>query len=104
MEAEFPRFQAQEVKYATSMYQPILQPVRDSLTAELEVKLRTQIPGLTIYYSFDGTNPDNFYPAYTNTPLRFPKGATELRVVSYRGDKQMSPIIAITKDELRRRL
>lgn len=104
VEAEFPRFQAQEVKYATSMYQPILQPVRDSLTAELEVKLRTQIPGLTIYYSFDGTNPDNFYPAYTNTPLHFPKGATELRVVSYRGDKQMSPIIAITKDELRKRL
>ncbi|MBX5438544.1 MAG: family 20 glycosylhydrolase [Thermoflavifilum sp.] len=104
VEALFPRFDAQEIKYATSMYQPIIQPVRDSLTAELEVKLRTQVANLQVYYSFDGTNPDYFYPAYQGKPLRFPKGATTLRVVSYRGKQQMSPVIAISVDELQRRL
>ncbi|PJJ75972.1 hexosaminidase [Thermoflavifilum aggregans] len=104
VEAEFPRFDAQQVKYATSMYQPIIQPVRDSVTAELEVKLHTQMGGLKIYYSFDGTNPDSFYPAYQGKPLSFPKGATELRVVSYRGQQQMSPVITITRDELVQRL
>ncbi|MCL6523881.1 MAG: family 20 glycosylhydrolase [Thermoflavifilum sp.] len=103
VEALFPRLDAQQVKYSTSMYQPIIQAVRDSLTAELEAKLSTQVPGLTIYYSFDGTNPDNFYPAYPGHPLPFPKGATELRVVSYRGAQRMSPIIVITKDQLRQR-
>ncbi|RNI38041.1 hypothetical protein EFY79_07395 [Hanamia caeni] len=31
------------------------------------------MPGLTIYYTFDRTDPDNFYPAYSGVPLGIPK-------------------------------
>ena len=50
-------------------------------TALLKVTLTTEVEGLNIYYSFDETFPDNFYPVYT-TPLLVPKDAINL-IVSY---------------------
>ena len=48
------------------------------------------MPGLTIYYTFDGTNPDNFYPKYTGVPLDIPKGASQIRAIAYRHDRLVS--------------
>jgi hexosaminidase len=104
MEAEFPRLDAEHIKYAMSEYQPVITPIRDSITAELEVKLNNQLSSLHIYYSFDGTDPDNFYPEYKGVPLTFPKGAIELRVITYEGDHPMGQEIIISKKELEDRL
>jgi hexosaminidase len=56
----------------------------------MKIELTTEMPGLTIYYTFDGTDPDNFYPSYSGAPLDIPKGASEIRAVSYRNGKVIS--------------
>lgn len=40
------------------------------------------MPGLTLYYIFDGTDADNFYPPYNGVPLDIPKGTSEIRVIA----------------------
>lgn len=102
MEAQFPRLDANGVKYARSAYNAIFTPVRsaDGLT----VGLSTEIKGLDIYYTFDNTNPDAFYPKYAGAPLRFPIGATQLNVITYRDGKPVGQQINISKDELTKRL
>lgn len=86
MEWQFKYMDASHVKYATSAYDPIISGVKDS-TSNLKVKVTTEIPGLDIYYTFDGTNPDNFYSKYEMKPLDIPKGASEIRVITYRDGK-----------------
>ena len=45
------------------------------------------MPGINIYYTFDGTDLDNFYPKYEGKPIGIPKGASEIRVIIYLNDK-----------------
>jgi hexosaminidase len=102
MEAQFPRLDAAGIKYARSAYNAIFTPARSS--DGLKVALSTEINGLDIYYTFDNTNPDAFYPTYNGTPLSFPIGATFLNVITYRDGKPVGQQINITKDELTKRL
>jgi hexosaminidase len=102
MEAQFPRLDAEGIKYARSAYNAIFTPTRAS--DGLKVGLSTEIKGLDIYYTFDNTNPDTFYPKYNGTPLSFPIGATQLNVITYRGGKPVGQQINISKDELTKRL
>ncbi|MEJ7671564.1 MAG: FN3 associated domain-containing protein [Chitinophagaceae bacterium] len=41
---------------------------------------------MDIYYTFDNSFPDNFYPKYT-TALVPPKDAVMLKVITYKGKK-----------------
>jgi hexosaminidase len=84
LEGQFGYLDAAQVKYARSLYDPIITAVKGD-DDSLKVKLATEAPGLDIYYTFDGTDPDNYYPKYSGHPLDIPKGATEIRVVTYRG-------------------
>ena len=101
VEKQFPRFDEAEVKYAPSMFDPIfnVSKTNDSL---LKIDLSTEVSGLDIYYSFDNSFPDNFYPKYT-TALTPPKDAVMLKVITYRGDKPIGRMIAMPIDELKKR-
>jgi hexosaminidase len=68
----------------------------------LKVELSTEVEGLDIYYSFDNSFPDRFYPKYA-APLVVPKDATNLKVVTYRGKEKMGRDITIPVEELNRR-
>jgi len=57
---------------------------------------------LDIYYSFDNSFPDRFYPKYSG-PVEVPKDATILKVVTYRGKEKKGRDITITVEELNRR-
>jgi hexosaminidase len=81
-----------QVKYSCPFYDPIITGVTGGRLCHecddsVKVKLDTEIPNLDIYYTFDGTDPDNFYPKYEGKPLNIPKGASEIRVITYRNDK-----------------
>ena len=89
VEAHFNYFDADSVKYSRSMYDPIIKSVKGQ-DDSLKVAISTDVPGLTIYYTFDGTDPDNFYPKYSGTPLDVPIGASEIRTIAYRGGKVIS--------------
>jgi hexosaminidase len=101
VEKQFPRFDAAEIKYAPSMYDPIFNVSKTDST--LKIELSTEIKGLDIYYSFDNSFPDNFYPKYTSA-LTPPKDAVMLKVVTYRGKQKIGRMISMPISELEKRV
>ncbi|MEP6750350.1 MAG: family 20 glycosylhydrolase [Bacteroidota bacterium] len=89
MESQFPVMDAANIKYAKSCYNAIIQPVKDTTGKILSVKLATEINGMDIYYTFDGTSPDNFSAKYKGEPLFFPVGARRLKAIAYRHGKSI---------------
>ncbi len=104
MEAQFPRLDAGGIKYALSSYNVIYTPVRAKDGRGISVKISSEIKGLDIYYTFDGTNPDPYYPKYTGEPIIFPLGATQITANTFRNGKQVGKQVTIKKDELTTRL
>jgi hexosaminidase len=78
--------------------------VRGKDNRSFSVKLSTEIKGLDIYYTFDGTNPDPYYPKYTGDLIIFPVGATQITANTFRNGKQVGKQVTIKKDELALRL
>lgn len=101
VENQFKRFDEAQVKYAPSMYDPIF-AVSESDSSHLKIELSTQIEGLDIYYSFDNSFPDNFYPKYTE-PLTPPEDAVMLKVITYRNGKPIGRMISMPIEELKKR-
>ena len=70
---------------------------------QLKINLSTEIEGLDIYYSFDNSFPDNFYPKYTSD-LVPPKDAVMLKVITYRGTQPIGRMISMPISELKKRV
>jgi hexosaminidase len=104
MEAQFPRLDAEGVKYALSAYNVIYTPIKNKDGRAFSIKLSTEIKGLDIYYTFDATNPDPYYPKYTGEPINFPVGATQITANTFRNGKQVGKQVTIKKEELTIRL
>jgi len=102
IEAHFQRFDAAQVKYARSMYDPIIEVKRGFLGMP-HIELKTELSDLTIHYAFDGSNPDHFYPKYLY-PLMIPKNATVLRVVTYRKGQPVGKQVTWEIENLKKRL
>ncbi len=101
VEKQLGRLDEAEIKYAPSMYDPIF-TVSRTADKQLKIELTTQIPGLDIYYSFDNSYPDRFYPKYTG-PLVPPKDAVMLRVITYKGKKPVGRMNSMPIEELNKR-
>ncbi len=102
VEDQFTRFNLQEVKYSPSMYDPDFKAVKDA-SGNMQIELTTEVEGLDIYYTFDNSFPDNFYPKYA-APLTPPKDATALKVITYKGKKPVGRMITMPLDEMKSRL
>ena len=101
VENHFARANEAQVKYAPSVYDPIITASKGG-DGKLKIELASEAPGLDIYYTFDNSFPDKFYPKYT-TPLTPPKDAVQLKVVTYKGSQPVSRTIAIPIEELQKR-
>jgi hexosaminidase len=66
--------------------------------------MATEISGLDIYYTFDDTNPDNTYPKYDGTPVKFPVGAAQINVITYRDGHPIGQQVNVKKDDLAKRV
>lgn len=102
VEAQFKRFDVQEVKYAPSMYDPEFITTKTS-DSTIKIELKNEVNGLDIYYSFDNAYPDRFYPKYTQA-LTVPKEATQLKVITYRGKEPVGRMISMPVSELYNRV
>jgi len=103
VEGNFGRLDVEQVKYSTSMFDAIITAKKDvSAYDSITVDLSTEVGGLDIYYSWDNSNPDNFYPKYTGT-LTVPRDASWLKVVTYRNGKPIGRQINVTVGDLQRR-
>jgi hexosaminidase len=101
VEKHFERFDIAHVKYAPSMFDPIINST-STRDKQLKIELSTEIDGLDIYYTFDNSFPDNFYPKYKE-PLIAPKEASFLKVITYRGEKPIGRLITVSIEELKKR-
>jgi hexosaminidase len=101
VEVQFERFDVAEKKYAPSVYDPIIKATKNT-NNEIVVELSTEIEGLDIYYSFDNSFPDKFYPKYTE-PLIVPKDASNLRLITYRNGKPLGRMVTVAVAELKKR-
>ncbi len=95
VEAQLPRLEAKNINYSKSIYDPRISGVKDSVNKTISVKLQTELKNLDVYYTFDGTDPDNFSLRYTGGLLATPIGATDIKAVSFRNGKQLSKIINV---------
>ncbi|RZK42241.1 MAG: beta-N-acetylhexosaminidase [Pedobacter sp.] len=100
-EQHFKRLDIAETKYAPSVYDPIFE-VKRGADKQLQVTLSTEVEGLDMYYSFDHSFPDHFYPKYT-TPLIPPIDATVLKVITYRGKTPVGRMMNMPIEELNKR-
>jgi len=100
-EKHFERLDIAETKYAPSVYDPIF-TVKRSSDRQLSITLATEVEGLDMYYSFDNSFPDHFYPKYT-TPLVPPIDAKVLKVITYRGKKPVGRMMNMPIEELEKR-
>ncbi|MEO6733087.1 MAG: family 20 glycosylhydrolase [Ferruginibacter sp.] len=100
VEQQFKRYDIKDIKYAPSMYDPIF--AAKNVNGKLAIELTTEVEGIDIYYSFDNSFPDRFYPKYTSA-LTPPKDAVMLKVITYRGNQPVGRMIAMPLDELNKR-
>jgi hexosaminidase len=101
VEKHFDRLNQAEVKYAPSVYDPIFTASRNA-DKTLKIELSTEVPGLDIYYSFDNSYPDRFYPKYTSA-LTAPIDATQFRVITYKGKQPVGRMVTMPIEELNKR-
>ena len=101
VEAHFARFDQAEIKYAPSVYDPIFKVTKTKDNQAL-VALSTEVEGLDIYYSWDNSYPDRFYPKYT-TAITPPKDAVMLKVITYKGKEQVGRFNWMPVEELNKR-
>lgn len=100
MEHHFERSDVAEINYARSAYDPIV--TTRMVDGKLMASVRTEIEGLDLYYTIDETVPDPFTPRYTK-PIEIPEGPLTLKVVSYRNGKPVGRVVALPREELKRR-
>jgi hexosaminidase len=101
VESHFGRLDMAEIKYARAAYDPIFK-VSKATDGQLKIELEKEVNDLDLYYSFDNSFPDNYYPKYTG-PLTPPKDAVMLKVISYRGKQPVGRMMAMPIAELKAR-
>ena len=101
VEDHFKRMDISETKYSPGVYDPVF---RAGKTADnkLTIDLSTEVEGLDIYYSFDNSFPDRFYPKYMST-LIAPIDAKQLKVITYKGNVPVGRMLTMPIAELRKR-
>ncbi|MCK4998895.1 MAG: family 20 glycosylhydrolase, partial [Anaerohalosphaera sp.] len=82
VENQFARMDIAQVKYARSMFDAIFKPTRDK-DGRLVIELETELDNIDIHYTFEGADPDNYYPKYEK-PLTVPANAQNIIVSTYR--------------------
>jgi len=102
IEAHLPILTADSTNYSNYFYDAIIS-AKKGQNDELVLNIDTEVPGLSVYYSFDDTDPDQFYPKYNGQALAIPKGAKNIRTVSYKNAMQKSRIVRLPIAELKKR-
>lgn len=102
VENQFPRFDAAEVKYSTKFYEPIITAKKEG--EQYSIVIQTEVEGLDVYYSFDDSSPDQFYPKYEGIPVLIPEGAHHIRAVSYKNGRPLGRELNIPLIEVKKRI
>lgn len=102
IEAHLPLLTGDRTNYSTYFYDPMVS-AKKAENGDIVLAIDTEVPDIAVYYAFDDTDPDQFYPKYKGQAINIPKGAKNIRMVSYRGDTQKSRIVKLPISELKKR-
>jgi hexosaminidase len=97
VESQFQRLDAAQVNYARTMYDVALAPVRDA-AGKPAVRMTTELSGCDIYYTFDGTNPDQFTPKYAGEPVPIPGDASVVKAIAWRDGHPSGRLLTLPLD------
>ena len=103
VEAQFQRLDAAEVNYARTLYDVAMAPERNA-AGKPAVRMSTELSGCDIYYTFDGTNPDQFMPKYSGEPVPIPGDATVVKAIAYRGGHPSGRVLSLAVKDMMARL
>lgn len=103
LETHLPRLDIAQVKYADEFYEPIVAAVK-GVDSSYTIQITTEVKGVAVYYSFDDTSPDVFYPKYAGRLVPIPKGAHHLRAIAYRNGKPVGRELNLALAELIKRI
>jgi hexosaminidase len=100
VEKHFDRSLTEGVNYSAAMYDAIvnIKKADKKLTAELS----SEVPGLDIFYTLDGSMPGLYSPKYSK-PVDIPEGQVTLKVITYRNGKQIGHLISLKPEDLKKR-
>ncbi|SDL81579.1 hexosaminidase [Daejeonella rubra] len=101
VEEHFKRLDFSETKYSPAVYDPIFKAGRTS-DNKLTIDLSLEVEGLDIYYSFDNSFPDRFYPKYMGT-LTVPIDAKQLKVITYKDKVLVGRMLTMPVADLKKR-
>jgi hexosaminidase len=101
VEGQFEKLDAAKVRYAKSIYDPIVTTELRS-NGELVLKMEGEVEGLDIYYTINDQMPDNFSDKYTN-PIVLPEDVLSVRIISYRDGKPIGKFLNIPIESLKKR-
>jgi hexosaminidase len=102
MELQFERFDAAQVNYSRSAFNPLLTPQRNP-DGSLSLEMKTEVNDLDIFYTLDNTFPDNFSPRYTQAVV-LPKGTDWVKVIACRNGKPTGRLLTVSVTDLEKRL
>ena len=101
VEQQFDKLDAAGVRYAKSMYDPIV-TTQLNTKGQLFCQMESEVEGLDIYYTINDQMPDNYSEKYTGSFL-LPEDVLSLRVISYREGKLIGKFLNIPIESLRKR-
>ncbi|HLO58510.1 MAG TPA: family 20 glycosylhydrolase [Bacteroidales bacterium] len=100
VENQFTRSDIAEINYSKAMYDAIVNAtIKDG---KMWIDMASEVPGVDIFYSIDGSMPDQYSPKYT-APFALPEGPITLRVVTYRNGQEIGHLITLTPELLKQR-
>jgi len=100
VEKQFDRSAIAGINFSTAIYDALI--TVQSKDGKMTINLESEMPGLDIFYSFDGSMPNTFSSKYA-TPFDLPEGPVTLRVVTYRNGKQIGHLITLKPEDLKKR-
>lgn len=99
VEANIGRAEAEGIKVARSIYDPVVQFKKEK--GVLLVELSSEVSGVDFFYTLDESMPDSLSTRYKE-PIRIPtEGAITLRIQAYRAGKQCGHLITLRPDLLK---
>ena len=101
VEKQFTILDVLNVKYAKSIYDPIVATVTNT-KGELIASMEGEVDNLKFYYSIDESLPDHFSDEY-KAPFVLPSDVTILRIISYRDGKPIGKMLNIPIESLQKR-
>ena len=101
VESHFAILDTLQVKYAKSMYDPIVTTTLNT-KGELFAQMEGEVNGLDFYYTIDESMPDEFSAHFTG-PILLPDDVTILRVMSYQNGLPKGKLLNIPIAALKQR-